>query len=133
MLIPVIVIGALTAGSIYAVKKRSKKSEISGITPQRQKLHEALLMHQIDPKKLRKMASVFEGEGLSDEATKLRRKAAIIELPKEKKDERRQIFKKAMSSTNRDAVMSVATIFENDGCIGAAADLRQYARGLPPN
>jgi len=78
------------------------------------------------------MADKFEKEGLLEQATKLRKLAAIYELPAEKKAERREIFKKAMASTNRDAVNNTAQLFDDDGCVGAAAALRKYASGLPP-
>lgn len=132
MIIPAIIVIALTAGSGYAVSKRSKKP-VAGMTPSRQKLFETLLQHQRDPKKLRKMADKFEGEGLESEANKLRRFAAICELPKEKKDERRAIFRKALASKNKEAVLNAAKVYDDDGCIGAAAALRKYGNGLPPN
>jgi hypothetical protein len=135
MIIPLIIIGVLTGGSAYAVSKRKKRTSTiaGGMTSDRQRLFVTLLQHQREPKNLRKMADKFEGEGLEEQATKLRKFAAICELPKEKKDERRAIFRKAMSSTNREAIMAAAQAYDNDGCIGAAAALRKYANGLPPN
>jgi hypothetical protein len=132
LIIPALIFGALTTGSGIAVYKRSKRNKIVGMTPVRQKLFEALLWHQKEPKKLYKMADKFEKEGLLEQATKLRKLAAIYELPAEKKAERREIFKKAMASTNRDAVNNTAQLFDDDGCVGAAAALRKYASGLPP-
>lgn len=131
--IPAIIVSCLAVGSGVAALTRSKKPVSGGMTPERQKLFEALLQHQKDPKKLKKMASKFEGEGLEEQACKLRKFAAILELPKDKKDERRAIFRKAMSSHNKNAVMAVAEQYDNEGCIGAAAALRKYANGLPPN
>lgn len=133
LIIPALIFGALTVGSGVAVHKRAKRKKMTGMTPDRQKLFEALLWHQKDPKKLRKMADKFESFSLVDQATKLRKLAAVYELPKEKKEERRDIFKKAMASKNRSAVLSMAQVFDDDGCVGAAASLRKYASGLPPN
>jgi hypothetical protein len=132
MIIPAIIIVCLTGGTAYTVHKRSKKPKIAGMTPERQRLYEALINHQKDPKKLRKMADKFETEGLIEQATKLRKLAAIKELPEEKKAERREIFRKGMISKNRDAIFNVATQFDEDGCPGAAAALRKYAAGLAP-
>lgn len=132
MIVPAIIIGVLTFGSGWAVSNRKKKV-VAGMNPARQKLFEALLQHQRDPKKLRKMADKFEGENLEEQASKLRKFAAICELPKEKKDERRSVFRKAMASKNREAVLRTAQVYDNEGCIGAAAALRKYAHGLPPN
>lgn len=133
LIIPALIFSAFTVGSGVAVHKRAKRKKISGMTADRQKLFEALLWHQKEPKKLRKMAAKFDDYGLLDQAAKLRKLAAIYELPADKKAERRDIYKKAMSSTNRAAVLSTAQAFDDDGCVGAAASLRKYASGLAPN
>lgn len=133
LIIPALIFGALTVGSGVAVHKRSKRKKMVGMTPDRQKLFEALLWHQKDPKKLRKMADKFESFDLTEQATKLRKLAAVYELPAEKKAERREIYKKAIASKNRTGVLNTAQAFEDDGCVGAAASLRKYAAGLPPN
>lgn len=127
--VPVLII-CLAGAAVVASNNRKKK--IVGMTPKRQDLYEALLQNQKDPNKLRTMAAHFEGEGLEEQATVLRKLACILELPKEKKDARRAIFRKAMASKNRPAVENVAAVFEKEGCIGAAAALRKYAEGLPP-
>lgn len=132
IIIPLLALGSLTGISAWIQTRRT--TEIAGIlTPEREKLHEALLLHQRDPKKLRKMAGKFQEEGLVKQADQLRNLAAVYELPKEEKDARREIFRRAIKSKNRDAVERVAAQYEIEGCIGAAAKLRRYASGLPPN
>jgi hypothetical protein len=131
IIVPLLALGSLTGISAWLQSRRT--TEIAGtLTPEREKLHEALLLHQRDPKKLRKMAAKFDEQNLSDKAQQLRNLAAVYELPKEEKDARREIFRKAITSKNRDAVLRVAAQYETDGCIGASAKLRRYAAGLPP-
>jgi len=54
----------------------------------------------------------------------------LRELPKAKRDERRNIFKKGMASKDPDAVERLAAAYDKEGATGAAAALRKYATGL---
>jgi hypothetical protein len=123
-LIPV-VIGGLAVSAAWKVHQRS-----NAMTPERQKLFDAAIQSLPDPDKLRKLADAFEQQGLKTQAELLRKRAALRELPKEVQQARKQVFIKAMSSTDPEKVEQMATVFHGEGCIGAAAVLNLYAEGL---
>lgn len=84
-----------------------------------------------DPVKLRKLSDAFAGEGFIPQAKLLRQRAALRELPEATKHRRRQIFRDALKSKNKPAVLNLAQAYEGQGCTNAAARLRDYASGLP--
>jgi len=101
------------------------------MTPDRLRLLEAILSSKtITPAQLRTSAVAWEKEGFADEATLMRKRADLREESPEKKKERADIFRKALSSANPTAVRRVADIFEQQGATGAAATVRRYAAGL---
>ncbi len=126
IIIPIVITG-LGAGAFWrAGKKRGV------MTPERQKIYQAALGGSLkDPKKLRQLASAFSQVGLTPQADLLNKRAALKEAPKTLKAERREAFRKGMSSKDRQAVMKLATEFQNIGATGAAAKLAAYASGLP--
>lgn len=121
--VPAIVIG-------IAVVAAMKKPKQVGMTPERKVVYETALRELKDPIGLRKLADVFEEQGLNAEADILRKRAKLRELPKEVKDARRAVFRKAMASKNPDAVETVARAYYNEGCAAASAKLFSYAKGL---
>jgi hypothetical protein len=123
--IPVIALGLLGAGAFFVAKKmRGGK-----MTPERRMIFEAALRER-DGQKLLTLADAFEKEGLIEQATMLRKRARLRNLPPEVKQARRDAFKKLLASDDKDAVLAAAKAYEDEGATGAAAKLRAYAEGL---
>jgi hypothetical protein len=123
-MIPVIPIVVLGGGAVaYFVQKKRKKC----MTPKRKRIYEQALKHLKDPVKLRKLADAFDKAGCKAEATMLRKRAALRELPKSVQKARKAVMKKALASNNPAAIRKVAAKFEEEGATGAAARLRQHA------
>lgn len=101
------------------------------MSPERVQVYESALKTLKDPVKLRLLADAFEKEGFNVAATILRKRAALRELPPNIKTERRVVYKKAMASSNPEAVRELAAAFEGEGATGAAETLRKYADTIP--
>ena len=107
---------------------RSGKSK--GMTPDRKALFHTYLSECKDPAELRRMATVFQREGLKGEALALEIVAKRQELPQAVKDQRRTIFRQTLQSKDPVAVENMAKVFEQEYCLRAARELYEYARGL---
>lgn len=125
MLIPLaVVLGTVT---LYRVYRRPRRV---GMTGKRMQIYQSALVTLKEPEKLRALAAAYEGEGLIAEADLLKKRAAIKELPKNKREERRAIFRRAIESSNIPAIRAVADEFRAAGCTGAAANLYAHADSL---
>jgi len=124
-IVPSIIAGLATVAVI-----KNRNSSKGKMTPERVIVYETALSKLKDAPKLRQLADAFEAEGLRPQAEVLRKRAALREKPREVQLARRATFKKAMASTNADAVQSVANAFRQDGATGAADALDKYAAGL---
>lgn len=130
-LLPIIVVTLI--GTAYHQSNKKDVQNVKGqMTPARQHLFETAYNEYRDPDKLRKLAKTYRDNGLPGPATLLEKRAALRELPEEVQIARRAAFRKAMSSTNPQAVNTLANVFEGQGAIGAAAALRKYAASIPP-
>ncbi|MGA7119354.1 MAG: hypothetical protein WBY94_04610 [Polyangiaceae bacterium] len=119
-----ITIGALLFGAW-------KKSEKKGVlTPEREKVYKAALAELHVPSELRKLADVFEAQGLAVEATMLRRRADLREQTPEQKRARRDAFDKGLASEDVGAVERLADAFESITATGAAKALRKHAEDV---
>ncbi len=117
----------LLTGVVYF---RRKPTAI--MSDEQAKIYKAALSGALkDPTKLRKLSDAFAGEGFIPQAKLLRQRAALRELPEATKHRRRQIFRDALKSKNKSAVINLAQAYEGQGATNAAARLRQYASGLP--
>lgn len=125
-LLPLAILG-LGGGTWYVVSKRKPNA---GMTAERKLIFDQLVNTPQDPKLLREMADVYERNGLKTQADLLRKRATLRELPAEKKDQYKQIFRDAMSDKDPKAVEAVAAAFEKQGATGNAAALRSYAQSL---
>jgi len=125
MLIPIAVV--LGTATLYRIYRRPPRM---GMTGKRRQIYESALVTLKHPEKLRTLATAFEGEGLIAEADLLRKRAAIRELPKAKREARREVFRKAIQSSNIPAIRAVADEFRAAGCTGAAANLYAHADSL---
>lgn len=100
------------------------------MTPERKKIYESALTSLKDPEKLRKLADSFASLGLKSQSELLHKRAKLRELPDTTKKARRAIFKKGLRSKNREAVLSLAATYHQEGATGAAAALRLHAESL---
>lgn len=120
-------IGLLAGGAYWKHKKRK------GMTPERKKIFEAAMNTLKDPNKLRKLSDAFDKEGLKNEATLLRKKALLRELPEDKKVARRKALKaglKVSSPADVHKVEKLANAFHNEGALGAAQRLREHVAAV---
>ncbi len=127
MLLP-IAVGIATLVSGYAVHKRSKKAKM---TSGRQLVYDKAMSSKLEPAQLKRLADGFKKEGLTEQGENLVKRANLRALPKEVKDERRKVFRNALKLKDPDKVNMLAEAFHKEGAIGAAANLKQYAAGLP--
>jgi hypothetical protein len=117
-------VAAGIGGSYLAGQKPSR-----GLTAEREDIYNSL-MAKGSPTELLAMAKAFEDEGLSVQAGSLRQRAKLRSLPPEIIQQRRAIIRKALSSNNADAVVSVASAFRAEGATGAAQKLLDHAAAL---
>lgn len=124
--IPVII--ALLAGGAYL-----KRGKVHGVmTAERTKIFNAALAGGMqDPDNLEKLAKTFAGEGLPEQAALLKQRANLKRLPNEIKLARRQVWRKAVKSKNKDGILRLASAYDKEGCTSAAMRLREIASGLP--
>lgn len=124
--IPIVIV-LLGAG---AYLRRDKNRGV--MTPDRIKIFNAALAGGIqDPANLDKLANTFGKEGLDEQANLLRQRAALKRLPNEVKLARREIWRKAIASKDRELMMRIAAAYDSQGCTSAAMRLREIASGLP--
>lgn len=111
------------------VKTRKRRGEM---TPERTKIFNAALSGALkDPVHLDNLAAVFSGEGLYEQAKLLRQRAALKRLPPAVKQARAAVWRRAVASKNKQAVLAVAAAYDSEGCTSAAMRLREIASGLP--
>jgi hypothetical protein len=101
------------------------------MTPERQAVYEVALNEAKDPAKIEALAATFAAEGLTAQARILQKRAELRRLPPEIKAARKEAFRKALSSTNKAAILDLAREYQAQGCGGAARKLYEYAQGLP--
>ncbi len=137
-MLPVLLpIGIAVLGGL-AWRKAHKKTDDAriglddngGLSPDRAVIYKTALEKLEDPEKLRTLAAVFRAEGLEPHAVMLEKRARLRALPQETKRARRAVYRKAMGSKNREAILAVADAYENDGATSSAENLRTYAAGL---
>ncbi len=129
-------IGVLLLGGL-AYRKAAKKDttakigeDSNGLSPERSILYQTALRKVEDPAKLRSFAAEFRSQGLEPQAIMLEKRANLRALPQETKRARRDVFRRAMKSTNKTAILTVADAYEREGATSAADALRAYAEGL---
>jgi hypothetical protein len=126
-MVPVIM-GLAGLGLIgYGVKKATFGAEM---TPSQEAIFNYSLHNEKDPKKIATLSTAFAAAGLDEQATILRKRSQVGQLPKAVKAMRRQVIRQALTSLDPTKVLKVADAFMQEGCVGAAETLRQYGRGL---
>lgn len=124
IVIPVIVI--ITTGAAWYKARHLKRK----MTPEQLRVYQGALEGLKDPVSLRTLAAAFRKEGYKSEAKLLEQRAALRELPKDVKEKRREIYKKALNHKDPTVVIQIAVAFEGEGATGAAEQLKRYADGL---
>lgn len=105
-----------------------KYQHSKALTPERLAVFtKAMNTEDATPQYLRDLANAFAGYGLDKEAKLLNQRAALKEAPPEVKARRREVFIKAMQSTDVDKILAVARAHEQIGATGAAEKLREQA------
>jgi hypothetical protein len=128
-LLPIVVV--CLGAAAYHKTTRNKGPGKGVLTPERQHFFESAIKDCKDPEKLRILAKTYREQGLTMHADMLEKRANLRAIPDDKKKERRAIFKRAMKSTDINAVRNLANAYEREGCTGAAKELRDYAASLP--
>ncbi len=124
-------LGALLAAAYWKKTKSDRAANISpAILANREAIYDTAINSLKDASKLRELATAFRIQGMAVQADMLEKRAALAEASPEVKEQRRIIFRKAMESRDKAAVLEVARAFDNMGATGAAANLRLYAAGL---
>lgn len=126
MLIPIVLVGLVGLGAWKAIRR----PDPVGMTAQRVQIYQAALATLKDPQKLRTLAQAYEDAGCLAEARILKQRAQLRELPKHVRAQRRDVFARAIRSSNADAVRKVAEAFASEGALGAAENLRRHANSL---
>jgi|SRR5262245_2959780 len=129
-MIPVFIpVSIVMMTGVICFQKRNRKVDM---TPEHTKIYNAAINGALkDPNKLRQLSDVFAGEGYIPQARLLRQRAQLRELSPAIKAARQSVFRRAMNSRNKTAVLHVAEAFERQGATGAAKKLREYGSGLP--
>jgi hypothetical protein len=117
-----------TVALLVAAWKRAGKKK-GEFTPEREKIYLAAL-ENLDPERLRKLADVFESEGLVTHAAMLRKRADLRATPNDIRVQRKEAYEKGMCSENIDGVLKLANAFERLTATGAAANLRKHVEEL---
>ncbi len=133
MPLPLVPIGflVLTGGAYVAKTIRDRKSKVSPqVEAERNAVYDAAINNIKNPDQLRKLAAAFSEAGLDVQAKALCLRADNAEAPPEVKEQRKEIFRQGMESTNITAILNLANAFESQGAPAAAKALRDRAEGL---
>jgi hypothetical protein len=118
-------LAALLAGAWW----RSQRPGV--MTEERDRIYRNCIAGKVPTDRMREIADAFEKERCFPQAKFLRQRIELRELPQEQKELRAAVFRKAMGSTNKAAVLRVAAAYESQAATIAASKLRKYASGLP--
>lgn len=130
------IVEATFVGLLIAAFWRSSNKK--GMTEERKKVYLSAMENLTDPEKLREFAAEFDKGGCQIEANLLRKRAALREMPKEKKEEYRAIYERAMTSdvdskgnpVDPRVIDKLALAFESLTASGSARNLRKRAKEL---
>jgi hypothetical protein len=102
-------------------------------TPEHEEMYQAALEDlkgEAGVAKLREIAAQCEKNGHHVKAFALRRRADLRDTPAKVKKERHEVFRRAMRSTNIEAMLKVAAGFESITATQAASEIRQRVEWL---
>ena len=124
------IIETAIAAALLLAWLRAGSAKKGELTAERKAIFQAALETVEDSGKLRELADVFQAEGLTAQAELLKKRANLRELPETIKRARHEAFLQAMAAKDPAKVDNIASLFENEGAIGASNALRGYAAGL---
>lgn len=101
------------------------------MTEERDRIYRDCLSGSEPVEKMRKVAAAFEKARCFPQARMLRQRIALLELPPEIQEQRKQNFEKGMKSTNRAGILRLADAFDREGATTSARKLREHALSLP--
>jgi transcriptional regulator of met regulon len=127
-----VIIPAAVVAAIYSYLRKPKDYGV--MTEERTKVYRAALSGAVkEAEALDELAGAFAHQGLKEQANLLRKRAKLRRLPDETKKLRREVFRQALESKNRDGILVLANAYEQEGCTAAASRLREVASGLVDN
>ena len=131
-MLPVIIAAATGVAGLatWAYRKKKATHQYGVLTPDRELIYNRAINNLQDPEKLRKLAAGFKEQGLKPQAEMLEKRAALRDLPRDLKKERRAVFKKLMLSEDPKKILEAAAVFDDQGATGSALALRERAAHL---
>lgn len=127
-----IFVGSLVVVAFHRDSLQKKKGPGKGVlTPQRQSIYELAIKEVKDPVKLRELAKYYRDQELPAQADMLEKRASLRELPESVKAARKDAYRRAMKSQNKNEILKLAIAYERQGATGAAQSLREHASTLP--
>lgn len=119
------VAGALAGGALAKMSPKTKRGEM---TADRESVYrEAMNNEKATPEELEELALDFQSEGLLAEAEMLQGRASLRRLPPEILEQRKVIYRKAMTSDNPEEIREFATSFDGGHAFKGAESLRKHA------
>lgn len=126
-----LVVGSLVAAAYHKSFRTGTGPAKGVLTPERQMIFETAIKEVKDPDKLRTLSQAFREQGLPGQADMLEKRANLRAMPEATKTARREVYRRAMKSTDGNAIRNLANAYEREGATGAAESLREYAASLP--
>jgi hypothetical protein len=118
-------VGALAGGMLAKMSPKAKRGEM---TADRETTYrEAMGKEDATPEELEELATVFKAEGLLAEAEMLLGRASLRRLPPEILAQRKEIYRKAMTSDNPEEIREFASAFDAGHAFKGAESLRKHA------
>lgn len=116
--------GAAIGGALARVAPKRERIEMS---PEGKMAFKTMMATEKTPEELREMAVVLDGQGHTLEAEMLRGRAALRELPAEVREQRKEIYRRAMASDDVEEIREFAGVFDAAQAFSSAQSLRQHA------
>jgi hypothetical protein len=118
-------LGALAGGALAKMSPKAKRGEM---TADRETTYrEAMNNEKATPEELEELAEIFKAEGLVAEAEMLLGRASLRRLPPEILEQRKAIYRKAMTSDNPEEIREFASSFDAGHAFKGAESLRKHA------
>jgi len=115
---------------VWLAFRKQSNSQYGVLTPEREEVYRNAIEHCQDPQKLKALAAEYEKHGLKAQAHVMRLRAGWRARTPEQKAAHEQIFVKALQSTNVDAILEVAKVFESMTATVKAQQLRERVKSL---
>ena len=122
------VAGAAAGGMLAKMSPKAKRGEM---TADRETVYrEAMNNEKATPEELEELAKEFKVAGLAAEAEMLLGRASLRRLPPEILEQRKAIYRKAMTSDNPEEIREFASSFDAGHAFKGAESLRKHAEAV---